>query len=255
MHKRKVDKDPSLQAMYSKLRKDFGPEITLADFVRFASANSSLTAPLMMLQLHIRRQIIGEAFWEKLTKQRQEHPEQNALDYVKKLQSSVVANKEAFQKRALAEEAERRRLSRLGRGIKGDCRANIVRTESRLMSFFNLKKHASVGPTRLVPGGVDSTNAHDLKPNYTPELEDEGVGHGADTADELIPANTKQKKSQPVKRRLLPSVAAPEVEPDEYVKETGHEYNSNLGSNRHTVAVPKSSKSNKGDDPPNADQG
>lgn len=238
MHKRKVEKDPALQILYNKLCREYGPLISLTDFVKFNTANPSLTSPLMMLQLHIRRQIIGEKFWEKLTIQRSEHWEQKQLDYVKKLQAKVLANKDAYRKRLAAEEAERRRLSRLGRGELGDCRDNIVRTESRLMSFFNLKKHVSSRSSKIVPNGVNAANVQTLKAKYVPEEDKDGPG-----GDCLIPSNKPSKKnandmipsaqSTPgsVRNRKKPTshAGSNKEHNDPYVNEVGHELNTNVG--------------------------
>lgn len=195
MHKRKIDKDPILQSIYAKFRREFPPNITLQDFVRFTSANPSITSPLMMLQLHIRRQILGEAFWERLTKQRSANEEQSELDYIKRLQASVMRHNAAFAKRQQAEEAERIRLARLGRGAEGDCRDNIQRKESRLLSFFGMKRDRSMPrpssrATQVVPlGGSSKTGktTPEATHKYTPELSEEKPA-----ASPAVP--TKRKK-------------------------------------------------------------
>lgn len=140
MHCKKVDKDPALTAVYTKMRKELGNAFTIHEFNKWTAANPHVVSPVMMLQLHIRLQIIGETFWSKLALQRKQHPEQGQLDYVKKLQDFVIRKNDIFKEKLAMEEAERRRLSRLGRGRMGDCRDNVTRKQSVLLGYFNMKQ-------------------------------------------------------------------------------------------------------------------
>lgn len=182
MLKRKVDKDPALAAIFSKLRKDFPPDITLQEFVRFAAANPSIMHPLEMLQLHLRRKIIGEGFWNKLMADRRCSEEQSKMDYVKKLQANVLVHNEAFRRRELAEDAENKRLSRVGKGTKGDQRENMIRKESRLLSFFGMKKQQSrnTRSKKVVPSGVAGHDLRDIQ--------------GGDEGTEMLTSGSVKKK-------------------------------------------------------------
>lgn len=142
MHCKKIDKDPALTAVYTKMRKELGNAFSIHEFNKWTAANPHVVSPVMMLQLHIRLQIIGEAFWSKLALERKEHPEQGQLDYVKKLQDFVIRKNDVFKEKLAMEEAERRRLSRLGRGRMGDCRNNVTRKQSVLLGYFNMKQPA-----------------------------------------------------------------------------------------------------------------
>lgn len=71
MFKRHVSADPALSAMIASLRKTYPPRLQLADFSRFVSEHPYLCNPLVMLQLHLRRQIIGENFWRELAQKRE----------------------------------------------------------------------------------------------------------------------------------------------------------------------------------------
>eukprot|EP01033_Poteriospumella_lacustris_P000138 gene138-88_t len=150
MHCKKIDKDPALTAVYNKMRKELGNAFTIHEFNKWTAANPHVVSPVMMLQLHIRLQIIGETFWSKLALQRKEHPEQGQLDYVKKLQDFVIRKNDIFKEKLAMEEAERRRMSRLGRGRMGDCRNNVTRKQSVLLGYFNMKQPApATGVGRL----------------------------------------------------------------------------------------------------------
>jgi hypothetical protein len=139
MHCKKVDRDPALSAVYLRMRKELGNSFTIHEFNKWTATNPHVVTPIMMLQLHIRLQIIGEPFWAKLAVQRKEHPEQGQLDYVKKLQHAVIDKNEAFKERLAIEKAEQRRLARRGLGKMGDYRDNVTRKQSVLLSYFNLK--------------------------------------------------------------------------------------------------------------------
>lgn len=140
MHSKKIDKDPALNGVFTKMRKELGNAFTIHEFNKWTAANPHVVSPVMMLQLHIRLQIIGESFWAKLAVERKQHPEQGKLDYIKNLQYTIISRKEAYKERLALKEAEKRRLARLGRGKQGDCRDNVTRKQSVLLGFFNMKQ-------------------------------------------------------------------------------------------------------------------
>ncbi len=147
LHNRKIDKDPSLQLLFNELRRELENKLTIHQFVRWTAANPSITAPILMLQLHLRLQIIGEKFWIKMTDNRKSHPEQGKIDYVKKLQAYVIQKNKQFHERLTSLEQERRRLSRLGKAGYVDSRENITRKESMLLGHFSMKRRL----TRIAP--------------------------------------------------------------------------------------------------------
>ena len=75
MHKKKVADHPSLQDLYNDLRKNVSGEMNIHEFCHWTSSHPFLTTPVVMLQLHLRSQIIGEKFWIRLSNERKKHPE------------------------------------------------------------------------------------------------------------------------------------------------------------------------------------
>ena len=140
MHLKKIDKDPNLHSVYNQLRKDLSHKLSIEEFNRWTASNPSVTAPLMMLQLHIRLQIIGEKFWCKLAEMRKEDSKQGRLNYVKDLQRQIVTKNRKFREKQQAEEKERQRLKRLEKGCHGGVKENVQRKESILLRHFNLKQ-------------------------------------------------------------------------------------------------------------------
>lgn len=237
MNKRKVDKDPVLGNYYQAFRKEYPPEVTLQHFLRFTKEHPSITSSLRMLQLHLRRQIIGEKFWAVLTTRRKEAETEAAMEgeyqgqlsYVKKLAARVVANKAAFHKRLLAEEAERKRLNRIGKGKEGDSREVILKQQSRLMSFFNLKKsrlgssswksnNASIVPEKIImttKGGaarendVPSSGKKSAKQSKSrqAELEDDELEEITGLGEEIMGQASRSKKGATKGKRPKPGSA------------------------------------------------
>lgn len=139
MHKKSVEKDPSLKQLYTKLKSQYPRSIGIYDFVKWTSENPSVLSPLLMLQLHIRLQILGENFWKSYAEDRAENEEQSNPYYLKKLQKFVIDKNNKFKEKKLAVEREKKRLSRIGKGEAGDHRDNVTRKESIFLAYFNLK--------------------------------------------------------------------------------------------------------------------
>lgn len=147
LHNKRVDKDPSLMMVYQRAKNELNNKITLQQFVLWVARNPSVTSPLMMLQLHIRSQIIGRNFWMKLTEQRKNNQEQSQIGYVEELKKTIISQNNLFRERLIQEEKEKRRLSRRGKGQNGDKRDKIIRQESMLLGYFSLKQVSFKRPT------------------------------------------------------------------------------------------------------------
>jgi hypothetical protein len=141
LHNKKIDKDPSLHAVFNKMKKDLSAHLNIVQFNKWTAANPSVTSPIMMLQLHIRLQIIGEPFWDKLTRARQDHPEQGKLDYVNRLQEFVINENRAFKEKMEHDAAKKQYLKKMKKkGKMDDGRDNITRKQSVVLEFFNMKR-------------------------------------------------------------------------------------------------------------------
>ncbi len=83
MHKKKVDSSPALVAIYNNLKKSCPPEITMNEFCKWTAANPTVVSPLLILQLKLRKQIIGERYWSKMAAERKANSEQGLYYFVK----------------------------------------------------------------------------------------------------------------------------------------------------------------------------
>jgi hypothetical protein len=155
MHNKKIDKDPSLHAVFTKMKKDLSAHLNINQFTRWTAANPYVTSPIMMLQLHIRLQIIGEPFWSKLTTLRKEHPEQGRLDYVKRLQEHVINENRLFQEKIRQEKERQIYILKMKRkGKLDDGRDNITRKQSVVLEYFNMKRLSQRWSRVHRPGAV-----------------------------------------------------------------------------------------------------
>lgn len=119
----------------------------------------------MILQLHLCTNIVGTGFWARQSQQRQKDPALAKVAFIKQLEKHVMEKKRQFMERKQAEENERKRLIRLGLGKKGDSRDNVIRKQSVLLGFFNLKdrenKYRAVDLQQTMPGGPDNKDEAD----------------------------------------------------------------------------------------------
>lgn len=161
LHRRKIDKDPSLATLFGSLAK-ICPDgyVELSVFSKWAKSNLSFSSPLMILQLHLRTNIVGTAFWARQSQRRQKDHAMAKVAFIKQLEKHVMDKKKQFMERKQAEENERKRLIRLGLGKKGDSRDNVIRKQSILLGFFNLKdresKYRAVDLKQTMPGAPDN---------------------------------------------------------------------------------------------------
>lgn len=170
MHRRKLDRDPSLMALYTGLRNNCQEGIvTMPDFAKWARANPSFSSPLMILQLHLRKHVIGESFWSNLSKKRKADPLMCKISFIKQLEKEILEKNRKFLERQEAEEKERRRMIRLGLGKTGDSRDNVTRKQSVLLGYFQLKdrdkKYRVVDLRQTMPD--TSTVDKDAKDRWT----------------------------------------------------------------------------------------
>jgi hypothetical protein len=172
MHKKNVDLDPSLLTIFLRLKKDYNGLLTMAEFCRWTYTNPSVTTPLMMLQLHLRMQIIGEAFWMRMSNERRLHDEQGRLDFVKRLQADVVAKNEGYKRRLQSIQDEKNRMERRGISKSGDGRDNVTRKESVLLGYYRLKQSFSF---RGQPTGMSKTAPSPMHSDAAPDVEQQVV--------------------------------------------------------------------------------
>lgn len=218
MHLKKIDKDPNLQGVYNQLRKDLSHKLSIEEFNRWTAANPSVTAPLMMLQLHIRLQIIGESFWVKLSEQRKQDPKQGRLTYVKDLQRQIVAKNRRFREKQQAEEKEKQRLMRLEQGRHGGVKENVQRKESILMKHFNLKRLSIRRPpqrslSRVIPMSDLQDIPEDVDDNDKKPAGRSGKGRSRD------PEFGGYSNTAPVRRRRS-ILGKPNLTPDQKISKS-----------------------------------
>jgi hypothetical protein len=112
MHKKKIESSSSLTTQFGNFKKHYPAEVSLAEFVKWCGANVSVVAPLLMLQLKLRKQIIGERYWNRMAAERKASPEQGQHGFMKKLQTQIRAKNEAFKLSRLEIEREQQRKDR-----------------------------------------------------------------------------------------------------------------------------------------------
>jgi hypothetical protein len=213
---KKIDNDPNLHGVYNQLRKDLSHKLSIEEFNRWTAANPSVTAPLMMLQLHIRLQIIGEQFWVKLSDQRKQDPKQGKLNYVKDLQRQIVAKNKRFREKQQAEEKERHRLLRLEQGRHANSKDHVQRKESILLKHFHLRKMTiRPAPKRSLSRVIPMSDLQDV-----PE-EDDSDGRAPNRSSKG-PARDPQHggfvNTAPIRRRR--SIVRPNLAPDQKISKT-----------------------------------
>ncbi len=150
--RKRVETSPALRATFDALNRQFTSDVSIDEFCRFCALNLSMVTPVLMLQLQLRKQIIGEKYWTEMTKSRKQHPEQGKYKYVKELQKMVLRKADQFQ-RMLGEKTSEKKSDKSaasGSDEDGDLRP-------RKKSFFE-NAMSSMKRNSNKQGGSSSTN-------------------------------------------------------------------------------------------------
>lgn len=110
-------------------------------------------SPLLILQLKLRKLLIGESYWARMAVSRKENLELGSFGFIKQLQTLVRKRNDEFKNKRIDEEAKRLREKRLGPGGDGQSRSMVARKESVLLGAFNLKQLSSSKSVSPSPPG------------------------------------------------------------------------------------------------------
>jgi hypothetical protein len=137
-----MDSSTSLQVIFHNLRDNYSPELSIQDICKWSSmtGNSAILTPLVLLQLKLKKFIIGEKYWTTKTAERQSDEEMKKVEYIRKFQTIVKSKITAFKQRKDLEAKEKELNAKKS---MGRAEANIARKQSLLMESFQLKKSPS----------------------------------------------------------------------------------------------------------------
>ena len=89
VHKKKVGSSHNLQIIVDTLMARFPFEITLADFTSWFRSNLTALSPVEILQIKLRRMILGERSWVKYTEMRLQAPGMCSVKYMLQLKDQL----------------------------------------------------------------------------------------------------------------------------------------------------------------------
>ncbi len=75
MHKKRMDATVTLQNLFKNLKMTCANNLTLAEFCNWTTANPSALSPLLILQVTLRKKLISEVYWMRMTAERIHYPE------------------------------------------------------------------------------------------------------------------------------------------------------------------------------------
>lgn len=138
VHKRKLETSSTMQSIFHDLRDNWTPELSIQDVVKWSSkvGNNNILTPVLLMQIKLRKFVMGEKYWLAKTKKRFEDPHQSRVEYIKEFQT-IIKNKLAdFKKKKQLEKAEKKMKNR---NRMGRAEENVARKQSILLDVFKLK--------------------------------------------------------------------------------------------------------------------
>ena len=142
IHKKRIESIPALFAMFNNLKKQYPGEVSLQEFRKWTAANPSITTPILVVQIKLRRHIIGEKFWLRLTQERTDDPELGKPDFCRKLAVTLKRKNDQFKAKKEYEETTKNIRERRGK-YSGSDRSGVDRKQSMLMKEFKLDRSSS----------------------------------------------------------------------------------------------------------------
>lgn len=151
VHSRRVDSSSALTLLLNDAKEKLPAEISLANFVKWALNNLLLISPMLILQIKVRKRLLGEKYWAKMSEKRASDEELAKLDFTKKLQNSIkTIHQETSDKKAKVDQ------DRL-KGVKESMSASqkhIQEKENALMDNFLRRSNSS----QVLPQSQSSSN-------------------------------------------------------------------------------------------------
>ena len=89
IHKKKVGSSHNLQIIVDTLMERFSFEISLVDFTSWYRSNLTALSPVEILQIKLRRMILGERSWVKYTEMRKQVPAMSAVKFMLQLKDQL----------------------------------------------------------------------------------------------------------------------------------------------------------------------
>lgn len=198
VHKRKLEGSHTMQTIFNDLRDHYNPELSIQDVVKWSSkvGNNNIITPLLLLQIKLRKFVVGEKYWVKKSEQRVKHPEKSQIEYIKDFQSIVKKKLVDFQRRKALDVAEQKLKNR---NRMGKAQANVARKQSILLDVFKLKKTspaAAGSPGRVVPtAGENKTSSSEDMTSDGNSQGRRGKLYGGSGDGNDSPTNKKASKS------------------------------------------------------------
>jgi hypothetical protein len=139
MHRKKVESALSLSIVLQELKNKYNSELSVQEVCKWAHANNSVLSPIVIMQLKLRKQILGEKYWNRATDQRAADPELSTAEWMFSFFESVQ-KKSAEQIRIRKEIANSRPQKRES---MSDAQKNIYEKQTLLLNSFNMIRQPS----------------------------------------------------------------------------------------------------------------
>ncbi len=156
VHKRRVDSAPALSMLYNDAKAKLSSETSLGEFVKWSSYNLSMVSPMLILQIKLRKRLLGEKFWVAMMDRRYSIPEQVRPDFTKKIQLAIAKiNAETKEKKV---KHDKDKLVEVKASLSAS-QKNIQAKETAVLQSLMKRTNSSVAP--LIPSSsskkIDTT--------------------------------------------------------------------------------------------------
>jgi hypothetical protein len=158
VHKRRVDGSPALTMLFNDAKHKLPAEASMTDFMKWSQQNVSVVSPLLILQIKLRKKLLGERYWVKLLEYRYNNPDLTKPEFMKQLQRDIIKAQQESKMRVANAEKEKLIASKASMSAS---QKNIMDKESVLLEKYLSRSNSQVLPRTPSQQRLDSTDPGD----------------------------------------------------------------------------------------------
>ena len=152
VHQKKCDSNKAVRNIVEYLTDKY-VQLTMHDFRKECKDNPSICAPVISLQFHLRKQVVGDMFWQSLCSKRERDERMAPVEFVYQCMKDCEANREANERKMRLASLSKQKSGKIGNMSKtpSSSRLNDINMSRGSSSYKLLDKSEECGADKSKP--------------------------------------------------------------------------------------------------------
>lgn len=141
IHRKSMNENPEIYNLVEKIKESY-TIMKVEDFNKCISEKPTLVAPLLAMQFSLRRMLIGESYWKRISGVRAQIPEQQQQEFIMTVEDDAqkILNRLKFERQEAKRKAEQDdQIDRINRRQAGKNDMDKARTD-HLLDFYSMSE-------------------------------------------------------------------------------------------------------------------